>query len=77
MCYFCRILEDFLRQKKEVFDMVKIILKSDEEDEARMATLSAEMQEKINHFQDFCHSTWHTLMHKELYLFEATEVIAK
>lgn len=69
-----RLLEEFLVVKKGMFAKVKQMLDTDEDDEDAMAQLSVKIQQINETFQDLCLKTWHTLMQKELYLFEAMEV---
>lgn len=71
---FFRLLENFIEQKKLIFDHIKQILQTDEEDEARIAELSLDIQEINEEFQELCLESWHSLMKRELHLFEAMEV---
>lgn len=67
-------MEEFLVVKKNMFGKVKQMLDTDEDNEDAMAQLSVKIQQINETFQDLCLKTWHTLMQKELYLFEAMEV---
>lgn len=71
------LLENFIEQKKVIFDHIRDILQTDEEDEARIAELSLDIQEINEEFQELCLESWHDLMKKELHLFEAMEVLLK
>lgn len=68
------VIEEFLVLKNEMFSKVKEMLDADEDDEDGMAKLSVKIQHINEKFQELCLKTWHTLMQKELYLFEAMEV---
>lgn len=67
-------MENFIEQKKVIFNHIKDILQTDEEDEARIAELSMDIQEINEEFQELCLESWHSLMKRELHLFEAMEV---